>query len=130
MSIWHRNSEKLVEISDPDGEQVWAIAWNRHLPDVFLTRNNQVRLKLNRNYYSISIKFYFYNKQTILVWSDAECSPQVIKPRFNFHTNNIIRDVAWISRDQFASSSDDGSILLCQIGKDSPLKSLSLGVLE
>lgn len=42
LSIWHRHSETIENIITPDGQQIWAIAWNPHLPDMFLVRNRQV----------------------------------------------------------------------------------------
>ena len=42
--LWNKNTENLIEVKDPSGEQVWAIVWNPSLPNMFATHNNEVDL--------------------------------------------------------------------------------------
>ena len=127
--LWNRIvTESLVEVKDTEGEQVWAIAWNQHSPHIFASRSNQVKqYKPNFFRWEILNQPFLISKQTILIWRDAQTCPNVFTQRYKFH-ENILRDVVWINADQFASCSDDGLILLCQIEKDSPLKSFNLNV--
>lgn len=102
--LWNKNTKTSMEIKDPNGEQVWAITWNPSLPTTFATRSDQ----------------------TVLVWDRAHNQPKAPKQRFTFHSS-LLRDLVWISDDQFFSCSDDGLILLCQIGTESPIRSFDHG---
>ncbi|XP_057372725.1 F-box-like/WD repeat-containing protein TBL1XR1 [Daphnia carinata] len=98
--LWNKNIKTSMEIKDPSGEQVWAATWNPFLPTIFATRSDQ----------------------TVLIWDHAHNQPETPKQRFAYHSS-LLRDLVWISEDQFFSCSDGGFILLCQIGIESPIKS-------